>query len=214
MRVAVERRHSFGVSHQQAEAIQQRLRGLLSDEPPKRVERVAGAYALFGGGEEGARVAAAACVVRLPGLEVVEQLVVPPKAALPYRPGFLAFSVGPALIAALEALAVEPEVVLFAAHGRAHPRGLGLAAHLGVLFDVATVGCAAELLVDEGGEDAAQAVHTRAGVRPVFVSAGHRMDLETAVGIVRQCCPRYRTPEPLRRARALLRQRRVEEGWG
>jgi deoxyribonuclease V len=208
MRTRPNLTHRFDVDPQEAQAIQQQLRELLSDRPPSTVDRVAGVYALFAERTEGPiEVAAAACVMGYPGLVLLEETAAGPRPAEPYRPALFAFSVGPAMVEALECLRTEPDVVLVPAHGTAHPRGLGLAAHLGVLLDVPTIGCADERLAHE--LTPAAEVEVRPGARPLFVSPGHRMDLPTAVRIVRACCPRYRTPEPIRRARALLRQRRA-----
>jgi deoxyribonuclease V len=129
-------------------------------------------------------------------------------------PGLLAFREGPSILAALATLKAQPDVLIFDAQGLAHPRRMGLAAHLGVVLDIPSVGCAKsrlvgtyrvpgelkgswEPLVDEG-EVIGAVVRTRGRVRPVFLSVGHRVDLETAIALVLGCTPRYRLPEPTR----------------
>ncbi len=213
--------------------IQQRLARLVSSEPPRRqIETVTGAYALFvERADAPTRVASAAVTMHLPDLELLEARISPPSPApVPYQSGFFAFTVGPSLIEVLQALTMEPDVLLFCAHGAAHPRGLGLASHIGVLFDIPSIGCAENLLVgqDPGrslkrgewapiaaeGRTRAAALETRDGVKPLFVSPGHRMDLETAIEVVTSCCPKYRTPEPIREARSRLRHLRHAERWG
>jgi deoxyribonuclease V len=134
--------------------------------------------------------------------------------SFPYVPGLLAFREGPVVLAALEQLMDRPDVLMFDAQGLAHPRRMGLAAHLGILLDIPAVGCAKSRLCGEhvspgegkgawaalkdGDEVIGAVVRTRSRVRPVYVSIGHRVDLETAVSLVLSCAPRYRLPEPIR----------------
>jgi deoxyribonuclease V len=129
-------------------------------------------------------------------------------------PGLLAFREGPVILHALRRLKAEPDVLIFDAHGMAHPRRLGLATHLGVLLDLPSVGCAKSCLCGEyeepgeekgswthlydDGEIIGAVVRTRDRVKPVFVSVGHRVDLESAVSLVLRCAPRYRLPETTR----------------
>ena len=233
MRVRADRIHPFDVDEPEAVRIQESLASLVSLVRPKRpIETVAGVYALFiERTKPPTQVASAAIAMRLCDLELVEsKMVLPSPIPVPYRSGFLAFTVGPSLIEVLEALTVDPDVLLLNAHGTAHPRGLGLASHIGVLFDVPSIGCAENLLVgrDPGeppepgewapvvieGQTLAAALQTREGVKPLFVSPGHRMDLETAIEVVMSCCREYRTPEPIRQARSRLRHSRHAERWG
>jgi deoxyribonuclease V len=123
--------------------------------------------------------------------------------SFPYVPGLLAFREGPIVLAALERLAERPDVLIFDAQGLAHPRRMGLATHLGILLDVPSVGCAKSRLCGketepgeekgswtpllDRGEVIGAVVRTRSRVRPVYVSVGHRVDLETAVSLVLSC---------------------------
>lgn len=141
----------------------------------------------------------------------------------PYIPGLLAFREGPLIEQAFGRLDLRPELLLFDGHGICHPRGMGIATHLGILLGCATVGCAKTPLgcsFEEpgrkkgstsplvcGGEILGCALRTREGVKPVFVSQGHRVSLRTAVGICLSCAPAYRIPEPLRQAYIAARQR-------
>jgi deoxyribonuclease V len=147
----------------------------------------------------------------------------------PYVPGLLSFRELPPLAAAWEKLRERPDVVIFDAHGLAHPRRFGLACHGGLLFDVPAIGAAKSILVGEHGEVAKEkasaaslihdeeevgvAVRTRTAISPVFVSVGHRMDLETAVEVVLRASPCYRIPEPIRRAHRLSNQLRTSESF-
>lgn len=136
-------------------------------------------------------------------------------ADFPYVPGYLGFREVPALVAAWARLSRKPDLLLVDGQGMAHPRGLGLACHLGVVLDVPTIGVAKSLLVGMGepgpavgdaapvlwkGEPVGTAMRTRRGARPLYVSVGHRVSLETAVALVRAACDGRRLPAPIRAA--------------
>ncbi|GAB4407176.1 MAG: deoxyribonuclease V [Thermodesulfovibrionales bacterium] len=178
----------------------------------KGVRFVAGVDAAFYKDE----VIAVACLYKYPEITPVEDARAIMEVRFPYIPGFLSFREGPAVVKALKGLKTEPDVILFDGQGIAHPRGLGIASHIGVLFDRPTVGCAKSRLIGdyrEPGRKKGQwspllydrkiigaVLRTRDNVRPVFVSPGHRIDLESSIEIVLNCAIRYRIPEPLRRA--------------
>jgi deoxyribonuclease V len=142
------------------------------------------------------------------------------EAPAPYVPGFFSFREGPPLLALIRAVRrrfrLEPDLLLVDGHGIAHPRRFGMACWLGVCTDLATVGCAKETLIryhgdlsgargsclaiEERGETVGAALRTQDGVRPVFVSPGHKVSLRTAMDLILHLSPRYRLPEPLRRA--------------
>ena len=124
-----------------------------------------------------------------------------------YRPGLLALREGPLLEAAVRALDSRPDVLLVNATGRDHPRGAGLALHLGAVLEVPTVGVTDRPLVDDR---TARWVTTRPGARPLLVHPGWRTDLDTAVEVVLDATRRARTPEPLRRAREVARRARAQ----
>jgi deoxyribonuclease V len=147
------------------------------------------------------------------------------EAAAPYQPGLLALREGPLLGAAIRALPGEPEVLIVNATGRDHPRGAGLALHLGAVLDLPSIGVSDRPLLAEGpaagpgqgamsplllkGAEVARRLRTRAGARPVVVHAGWRTDLDIAVSVVLAATRRARTPEPLRRARREARRARA-----
>lgn len=178
----------------------------------KGVRFVAGVDAAFGDNE----VIAAACLYRYPEMIPVQDAHAVMRVKFPYVPGFLSFREGPAIVKALSGLKTRPDVILFDGQGIAHPRGLGIASHIGVILDRPTVGCAKSRLVGdyrEPGRKKGQwspllydrkiigaVLRTRDNVRPVFVSPGHRIDLEGSIKIVLSCAIKYRIPEPLRRA--------------
>lgn len=172
------------------------------------------------------RLWAAAVVLDTATWEPVERVVVEDVPAFGYVPGLFAFRELPALLTAIERLRVVPDVLVCDGAGRAHPRRFGLACHLGVLLDVPVLGTAKTLLHGEHGpvgpmrgewtpllapspgggahpsgeEVIGRVVRTRDGVRPVYVSAGHRVDVEGAADLVVRATPRYRLPEPIRAA--------------
>jgi deoxyribonuclease V len=162
-------------------------------------------------------VYAAVVVLTWPGLEVVAKAGAVQRASLPYVPGYLGFREVPALLEAWEKLAEKPDLVLVDGHGVAHPRSFGIATHLGVALDVPTIGCAKSVLVGrvEGelgprpgeaaplvwkGQRLGTALRTRKAALPIYVSTGHRVELESAVDWVRRCLTGYRLPEPTRQA--------------
>ncbi|HEX8394843.1 MAG TPA: deoxyribonuclease V [Longimicrobium sp.] len=167
---------------------------------------------------------AALVVLNAESLQVAEQATAAAELRFPYVPGYLSFRELPPLEACWRQLRVRPDLVVFDGHGYAHPRRFGLACHGGVLWDVPSIGCAKTLLVgtheepgnERGavspivheGETIGMAVRTRAGTKPVYVSAGHRMDLATAVHWVLRLAPRYRQPETTRRAHGVVNELR------
>lgn len=176
-----------------------------------------------------ARGYAAIVVLDLATMETVDQASAVVELPFPYVPGFLSFRELPAILAVWERLRHRPDVLVFDGQGYAHPRRFGIACHGGVTLDVPAIGCAKSVLVgrhgplgDERGctsplvhrgETVGMAVRTRTGVKPLYVSVGHRMDLPTAVELVLRLCTRYREPETTRRAHHLVNQaRRADQG--
>jgi deoxyribonuclease V len=162
---------------------------------------------------------AAVVVLDFPTLARRAQALARRPAAFPYIPGLLSFREVPALVEALEKLAITPDLLLCDGQGLAHPRRFGIACHLGVLTGLPAIGVAKSLLVgqyenlpDVRGawrpllhqeEVVGAALRTRRGVSPVYVSIGHRISLETALDYVMRCCTKYRLPETTRLAHGL-----------
>ena len=158
----------------------------------------------------------AVVVMTWPGLEVAEVRLARKRPLMPYVPGLLSFRETPVLIDALAQLVHRPDILIADGQGIAHPRRFGIASHLGLLFDVPAIGLAKSRLVGEAdlpgadrgslsplihrGEVVGAVLRTREGVSPVYVSAGHKIDLETAVQWVLATAVRYRLPEPTRLA--------------
>jgi deoxyribonuclease V len=158
----------------------------------------------------------AVVILRYPELSIVEVELAQGKLTLPYIPGLLSFRETPLILAACEKLINVPDFILIDGQGIAHPRRLGLASHVGLFLDLPTIGCAKSILCGQHqpvGEDAGShtelldneeligaALRTKAGVRPIYVSVGHRIDLASALQLVMKCCHGYRLPEPTRLA--------------
>lgn len=181
------------------------------------VRRVAGIDIGF---EEAGRVTrAAVAVLSIPDLVLVEQALARLPTRFPYVPGLLSFREAPAALAALERLSRAPDLILYDGQGIAHPRRCGIACHVGLLADIPTIGVAKSRLtgdygkvpavrgawvpLTDRGETIGAVLRTRAGVKPLFVSVGHRVGLDSAVAWVMACTRRYRLPETTRQAHRL-----------
>ncbi len=167
-------------------------------------------------GKTGGMATGAVVVLSYPELRVVETRVVKGELDFPYIPGLLSFREMPLILAACAELGLTPDLFLVDGQGVAHPRRLGLASHLGLFLDRPTIGCAKsrlcgshETLCNESGSQAVLkdddetigvALRTRAGVKPVYVSIGHKVDLAAAIQWVMACGRGYRLPEPVRLA--------------
>ncbi|TDC02949.1 endonuclease V [Nonomuraea longispora] len=214
----VRRLHPWPAGVAEAESVQDRLRGHVELTGPTDFALVAGLDVHYHGDD-----AVTAAVVVLDGdtLAVVEQVVAEGRVAFPYVPGLFAFRELPTLIDALERLTVTPDLLLCDGYGLAHPRGFGLACHLGVLTRLPTLGVGKTPFVgthkppgpERGswtpivheGSTVGRALRTQRGVKPVYVSQGHRVSLDTVTGQVLRLAARYRLPEPIRHADHLAR---------
>ncbi len=237
------KRHAWRVAPGRARAIQEELRKEWegADRLPE-IRTVAGLDAAFvlAGSQalkkrrsrwnamrEANRAIGCVVVFRFPEMEEVERASAVVPLYFPYIPGLLSFREIPVLLAALGKLRKLPDLLFCDGQGYAHPRRFGLACHLGVLLDRATIGCAKSLLVgthaelgeeagswtplvDEkaGGERIGAVVRTRKGVRPIYVSQGHRVSLETAIRLTLQVADGVRIPRPIREADAFARERK------
>ncbi|MFA5783676.1 MAG: deoxyribonuclease V, partial [Phycisphaerae bacterium] len=157
-----------------------------------------------------------AVVLEYPNLNVIEIVHAVKKTTFPYIPGLLSFREAPACIAAVEKIRHKPDMFMVDGQGIAHPRRLGIAAHLGLFFDKPTIGCAKSRLIGtyeppgmakgkcselyDGDEVIGAVVRTKNNCKPVFVSVGNKCDLNDAINSVMNCATKFRIPEPTRLA--------------
>lgn len=209
-------------------AMQDELRPLVEPNVPgpRQPETVAGLDVAYAEGSD--RLAAAVVVLDVATLEVVDHAVATGVATFPYIPGLFAFRELPVLVEALRAVTVPPDVLICDGFGIAHPRRFGLACHLGLLSGLPTFGVGKNPFVgafdqpgpDRGsatplvldGEVVGRVLRTRSRVKPVFVSVGHRTDLDTACALVLATTSGYRLPETTRRADQLCRSALAGDG--
>ena len=217
-------KHRWPKSYKEAVRLQERLRSRLTlGDRTGDVRIVAGADVSYDKGND--YYHAAVVALTFPDMEMIEETHASGKAPFPYIPGLLAFREGPIVIKALKKLKSVPDVLIIDGHGIAHPRGFGIASHLGVLTGIPSIGCAKSVLVGEflepgkkrgaksplvyKGEEVGRALRTKEKVKPVFVSVGHMVSLDTACEIAIKCCTKYRLPEPTRRAHILVNEVRM-----
>ena len=229
--VKVRTLHPWDLSPREAIALQRELasrvvkRGSPSE---RRVKVIAGADCSFD--KPHGRAIGAVVALGWPSLEVIEQVAIETPVTFPYVPGLLSFRETPVLLAAFQKLQSAPDLLFVDGHGYSHPRRFGFACHLGLLLDLPTIGIAKSRLV--GGHRAVAAargsradlvdedevigsvLRTRAGVRPIYVSIGHKIALEAAEAWALRCSSGYRLPEPVRLADRLSRtaKKRMLEG--
>jgi deoxyribonuclease V len=210
---------SWPVNINDAKSVQAVLRDKVKIIPLKKRPRfIAGVDAAF----TRDRVIGVACLYMYPELVLLAEAFAIMKCPFPYIPGFLSFREGPAIVEAINKFKDKPDITIFDGQGIAHPKGLGIASHVGVLLNIPTIGCAKSRLTGEyrepgprkgtssplrfNGRTVGAILRTRDNVKPVFVSPGHLVDLKSSIGIVLGCISRFRIPEPLRRADFLSKQ--------
>lgn len=210
--------HPWKVTTSQARAIQQRLRERVETRERLDIIRlVAGTDVGFE--QQGKVTRAAVVLLRFPSLEPVEQAIARVPTSFPYVPGLLSFREVPAVLEAMQRLEQRPDLLLCDGQGTAHPRRFGIACHLGVLTNIPSIGVAKSRLLGNHGElgeekgswvplmdhqeQIGAVLRSRSRVKPLFISTGHRISLETAIKYVLACTTRYRLPETTRRSHKL-----------
>lgn len=211
--------HAWNVTYAEAVKIQKSLKDkVILKKLDKKIKYIAGLDVSYGKGANA--VWAGVVVFDFPSLIKIEERWSQKEVSFPYIPGLLSFREIPALIDALRKVEIEPDLIFCDGQGIAHPMGLGLASHLGVILNKSTIGCAKSRLVgefDPVGEHRGDyaylryqnkvigaVVRTRAGVKPVFISPGYGVILNDSIRFVLETCSTYRIPEPTRQAHLLV----------
>lgn len=211
--------HSWDLSPKQAISIQNKLKRKIRLKGYQAIPRlIAGVDVTF----KEDKAMGVVVVLSYPEFKIIEWVRRTIKITYPYIPGLLTFREGPVLEKCFKALKQKPEIIIFDGQGLAHPRNMGLATHLGILLDKSTIGCAKSrlwgahtkignyrgafsYLLDKRGKKLGAVLRTRDNVKPVYVSPGYKMDLESSIRIILICTPKYRLPQPLRMAHYLTR---------
>lgn len=218
---------SWNLTPKEAIEAQKEWRSLVRIEPPNRpINTIAGADISFNRFSD--VIYSGIVVLSLPDLQIVETASVRSTAKFPYVPGLLSFRETPSFLECWEKLRTKPDALMLDGQGLAHPRRFGIACHIGLILDLPTLGCAKSILVGRHGElglDAGSssplidkqeivgvALRTKKKVAPVYISAGHLMDLNTAVDLAMRSVTKYRQPEPTRQAHLLVNQLRRDDG--
>ena len=218
--------HPWNLRPTEAVALQKELKSQLQLQPLTQPLRlVAGADLSFDKGSD--TVYAGIVVLRLPDLQIVEERGLQTTAPFPYVPGLLSFREAPAILEVWEKLENKPDVLVLDGQGTAHPRGLGVACHLGLRLDIPTIGCAKTLLCGQfempdaergssspliyKNETVGAVLRTKTRVNPVYVSPGNLINLEDSLDVLLRCDGGYRIPEPTRRAHLFVNRLRLGE---
>lgn len=208
--------HSWNVSPKEAVQIQKELRNkvILEDEYPQ-IRSVAGVDVSVPSGSAIGR--SAIVILSFPELELIEVRRSTRELEFPYIPGLLSFREVPVILDAFALIQNTPDMIIVDGQGIAHPRGLGIAAHIGILLDAAAIGCAKSHLYgsyaepgarrgesspvyDKSGKQIGTVLRTRTGIKPVFISPGNKVSIQSSSAIVMACTPKFRLPEPIRYA--------------
>jgi len=218
--------HEWIVQPSEAVALQRELaRRIIREDRLGEVAHIAGVDMAIN--EQSGMARAAVVLLSYPELEIVERHVYEEPVRMPYIPGLLSFREIPCILGAFAQLKQQPDLIMVDGQGIAHPRRLGIASHLGLWLDLPTIGCAKSILTGHhaplgeevgdwvplraDGETIGAVVRTRAHVKPMIISPGHRISLETSVRYVLACSKGYRLPEPTRLADKLSKDNSWQE---
>lgn len=213
--------HNWNLSEQEAIALQQTLAAhVVQQDELGQINTVAGLDVAYS--DDDKRVYAAVVVLDAESLKVVDRASVEECVSFPYIPGLFSFREIPPLLKALAGLQQMPDLLVCDGQGRAHPRRFGLASHLGYLLDVPSIGCGKTRLLGEeqavaeargsmgalvdNGEEIGRALRTQDGIKPLYVSVGHKISLNSACDWILKLAPKYRQPETTRQADQLVRK--------
>ncbi len=218
--------HDWNLKPDAAIKLQRQLaQRIIREDQPGEVRYIAGVDMAIN--EENGKARAAVVLLTYPSLEIQERHIYEEPLRMPYIPGLLSFREAPAVLGAFARLQQQPDLVMVDGQGIAHPRRLGIASHLGLWLDLPTIGCGKSILTGhyhglreeagtwvpllDNGETIGAVVRTRTHVKPMIVSLGHRISLETSIHYVLACCRGYRLPEPTRQADKLSKDNSWQE---
>jgi len=221
--------HDWKVTYDRAREIQNKLRPklILHDKDlPDRIKTIAGADISYSRNSN--IFFAVVVILDFPNMEIIEQASFNEAVDFPYIPGLLTFREGPILLEAFRKINLPPDIIIFDGHGISHPRGIGLASHMGLFLNIPSIGCAKTRLVgsyDEvgnepgdfsplvyNGETRGAVLRTKKNVKPVFISQGYKIGLDRATDITLSSCRGYRLPEPTRKAHLAVNEIRLKRG--
>ena len=212
--------HSWNVSVEEAIQIQEALKDrIILKKTFSKVRTMGGGDVAYSKNEN--RLFGAIVILSFPDMEILDMATADGKIPFPYIPTLLSFREGPILIKTFQRLKIKPNIMIFDGQGIAHPRGMGLASHIGLWLNLPSIGCAKTGLLDgfispgpskgsyewirREGKKVGAVLRTKEKVKPLFVSPGHRIDLLTSIQLLLESCRGFRIPEPLRKAHQLSR---------
>ena len=212
--------HSWHVNVEEAIQIQEALKErIILKRTFSRIRTMGGGDVAYSESEN--FLFGAIVVLSYPDMRIVDIATTETKVSFPYVPTLLSFRECPILIKVFQNLKIKPDVMIYDGQGIAHPRGMGLASHMGLWFDIPSIGCAKTPLLREfvspgpskgsfgwirrEGKKVGAVLRTRENVKPLFVSPGHRIDLSTSIRLILASCRGFRIPEPLRKAHQISR---------
>jgi deoxyribonuclease V len=218
--------HPWNVSIEEAIRIQESLRDrIILKNRSLKVRSIGGGDVAYS--KNANRLFGAIVVLSFPHMEILDAATSDGKVPFPYIPSLLSFREGPILIKTFKKLKIRPDVMIYDGHGIAHPRGMGLASHMGLWLDLPSIGCAKTPLLSgfispgpskgnlewirKDGEKVGAVLRTKDKVKPLFVSPGHRIDLMTSIQLILESCRGFRIPEPLRKAHQASRFMREKD---
>ncbi|GAB1421879.1 deoxyribonuclease V [Anaerolineales bacterium] len=207
--------HPWNLTPSEAIQCQKSLASQIIDDQPIRLNQVKTVAGVDVSVKQNTSQAAV-IILSFPDLQVIEVQTAIMPTQYPYIPGLLTFREAPVLLRAFEKVQQEPDVLIFDGMGKIHPRGIGIASHMGLFLDKPTIGCGKTHFVGEYAQPLNERgafewihykndiigaiVRTRVNVKPVYISVGHRTDLATAIELIMATTPKYRLPEPIRQA--------------
>lgn len=213
--------HSWNVSVEEAIRIQETLRDrIILKNTLLKVKTIGGGDVAYSKSDN--LLFGAIVILSFPKMEILDIVTTKGEIPFPYIPTLLSFREGPILIKTFKKLKMKPDVMIYDGQGIAHPRGMGLASHMGLWFDLPSIGCAKTPLLDEfispgpskgsfewirkEKKKVGAVLRTKEKVKPLFISPGHRIDLMTSIQLILETCRGFRFPEPIRKAHQITRE--------